>query len=410
MKAGVAGVALAVGFTLAAVGSAAGGETGISSVQLATMLLPKAALGAQAANLPLTQDSGVVSNRLAAANANGHVTAADLTRLGRITGYALDYGGAPAGGNGLDEAGSAVNLYETSAEARAGLTFWRKDEQNIGYLRAVGFVISQRLGAAPGLGGASFLERDTVTLTGKPPLQSATVLFQLGRTLAGVSVSGAAGTNAAGLALSLARDLRTRVGAVLSGKIAASRSALRSKLRPGPPLNGPKLDALAVTSADLGGGKIASQGYALDADLNPVSEYQRKFSPGGPFAVVAEQVALFRSPTQASFELAAVAAIFGSNQAMERGSGSGSSTFSSYSPRSVPASGGDETRVVLAKARLSNGVAINVGFVIVRVGATVELLSVGMAATDTHAAAELKGIATVAASRARRGLNAVPVA
>jgi hypothetical protein len=408
-KAGTTAAALAACLVLTAVASAAGGKSDPGPVELASMLLPRPALGAGAAGLPLTQDSGAVPNGKAAADANGHVTAAQLTELGRITGYSLDYGGAPAGGSGLSEAGSAVELYGTPAEARKGVAFWRKDELDLGYLRTVGFAISQRMSTAPGIGKPNFLESGIITLKGKAPLYSTTILFRLGRIVAGVSASASDAESAGRLALSLAHKLQARVRGVLSGKIAASASALRAKPKPGPPAGGPKLDALAMTAADLGGGKVTSQGYTLDTDLNPLSEYQRRFSPTGPFVIVSQQVALFRSTTQASFELEAIADIFGSRQAMEK-DGSGSGAFSFYRPQAVAATGGDESRAVLAKARLSNGLMIYVGFVIVRVGATLEVISVGMPASDAHAKAELKAIATVASARARKGLNATPVA
>ena len=62
--------------------------------QMALMPLPKQSLGARAIALPLDPSSGIVTNADAADDASPGVTTATFERLGRITGYTLDYNDA----------------------------------------------------------------------------------------------------------------------------------------------------------------------------------------------------------------------------------------------------------------------------------------------------------------------------
>ena len=66
--------------------------SGASQLKLALLPLPRAALGQDGRSLSLAPDSGSDSNAHAASQTTGNVTAAQLKRLGRISGYVLDYG------------------------------------------------------------------------------------------------------------------------------------------------------------------------------------------------------------------------------------------------------------------------------------------------------------------------------
>src|SRR5437879_3211851 len=99
------------------------------SSRLALMPLPRQALGPDAVALSLAHDSGVDSNADAARHAGGGVTAADLSRRGRVTGYTLDYNDASANalraGHGLLEVQTIAELYLDAGTATEGLVFWR---------------------------------------------------------------------------------------------------------------------------------------------------------------------------------------------------------------------------------------------------------------------------------------------
>src|ERR1700691_449186 len=115
-------VPLAVGVALLGV-SAAGTE------HLDLMPLPRSALGAGSAALVRAPDSGVASNAYAAQDAGGGITAADLAKRGRITGYALDYvvptAALPQARHALLGVKTMAELYRDPATAKRGLTFWR---------------------------------------------------------------------------------------------------------------------------------------------------------------------------------------------------------------------------------------------------------------------------------------------
>jgi hypothetical protein len=91
------------------------------------MPLPRDAIGPDAAALMLANDSGVDSNLEAARRAGHAITAADLTRDGRITGFALDYflpsAATPQNVQGVR---TIAELYRNEPAAAKGLAFWRQ--------------------------------------------------------------------------------------------------------------------------------------------------------------------------------------------------------------------------------------------------------------------------------------------
>src|SRR5207244_2027462 len=82
--------------------------------------------------------SWVGSNADAASEATASVTAAQLTRLGRVSGYLLDYGNPFGGAAGVTEIQTAIERYRNAADARKGLDFWRRDELNSSSLKKLG--------------------------------------------------------------------------------------------------------------------------------------------------------------------------------------------------------------------------------------------------------------------------------
>ena len=105
------------------------GVSAAGTVHLDLMPLPRSALGAGSAALVRAPDSGVVSNAYAAQDAGGGITAADLAKRGRITGYALDYAvpnaTLPQARHVLLGVKTMAELYRDPATATRGLTFWR---------------------------------------------------------------------------------------------------------------------------------------------------------------------------------------------------------------------------------------------------------------------------------------------
>ena len=134
------GVASLAGAGVVTVATAAAAGT-LSSRQLALMPLPLSAYGARVAELPIAHDSGVVTNSDAARITNQGVSVATFVKLGRLTGYTLDYGSKIPGGSGVTEAQTTVESYRSAAAAEAGLAFWRKDDADVAGLSASGLTV-----------------------------------------------------------------------------------------------------------------------------------------------------------------------------------------------------------------------------------------------------------------------------
>lgn len=91
-----------------------------SQVKLALVPLPKSALGAAGRPLPLARDSGVTSNQTEAGNASGNVSAKQLTRLGRVSGYMLDYGNEFGDAAGIRQIQTEIEQYPPSPRRARG--------------------------------------------------------------------------------------------------------------------------------------------------------------------------------------------------------------------------------------------------------------------------------------------------
>ncbi|HZC30471.1 MAG TPA: hypothetical protein VE261_03065, partial [Gaiellaceae bacterium] len=261
-------------------GSGASAATSPRS-QVALMPLGQSQLGSLVAKLPLANDSGTVSNSEAAANANGHMTAAKLAGVGRITGYQLDYGSDAPTGAAISQVQTRVELYRSGAAAAAGLALWRKDEADVPKLKSFTVVMKPFAAGVP----RSWGYYGSLTLKGKPPFYGADIDFQVGSVLGSVTVAGGAAAQKP-LALEVARKLRARIVAVLAGRVSGRPVPLPGKAKAGPPAHGPNLAKMALAPSDLGAGTVGHEGYQVDTDLNPVSEYERELHPAGNFAFV----------------------------------------------------------------------------------------------------------------------------
>jgi hypothetical protein len=397
--------AAAVIATLGCATSAA--RASLTASSLALMPLPKSALGAGALSLPLDQDSGVLTNADAARNSNGKVGVAQVAGLGRITGYQLDYndagGQALVAGHGLLQVTTGVDLYRSAAEARSALTFWKRDLAKVVRLRAAGLAVAFRQFRTSGVPGASYGAVAAVTVHGKPTVYGTVVSFVSGRLVAGVSVSAADAQDRTGYASGLAKQLATRIEGVLAGTIKGPPVPLPGKAKAAPPKNGPDLSLLTLTPSDLGGGSTKQQGYRLDKDLSPVSEYARTMSPAGPFVYLQEEVALFHSATEASYKFSVLAATLSSPNALEVfGSASG---VTSYHPTAVTVHGGDEARAVRATVGGTGGRRVQEVLILLRTGATTEFVIVASPATVPVPVGQIQGLAAAAAYRAAAGLK-----
>jgi hypothetical protein len=179
---------------------------------------------------------------------------------------------------------------------------------------------------------------------------------------------------------------------------------LPGKARAGPPPNGPRLDRLTLRPADVGGGTVKKEGYRLDRELSPISEYAREMSPAGGFPYLEEQVALFHSPVEAGYAVAAIGKVLGSPGAAKLLSTLSGARFSSFRSRTVHLGVGDESYGAIARVGLPNGGKIDEGFALIRIGSTTEQVIVGALPGMITQGALLR-LARAAAARAHAGLR-----
>jgi hypothetical protein len=192
----------------------------IDTGRLALMPLPKQALGPDAVGLALANDSGVDSNADAARHAGGGVTAADMTRYGRVTGYTLDYAlpvARPAA-HSLLGVQTIAELYRDDSTATRGLAFWRGATKRLSATKVNGVTA----GLSPfeaRVGDGAFAFELTYRRAGKPILYVGDVVFRTGDLLGAVFVTASDQTGLRARTVGLANRLEARIQQVLAGKI-----------------------------------------------------------------------------------------------------------------------------------------------------------------------------------------------
>lgn len=265
-----------------------------ASVKLALVPLPKPALGAAARNLPIAHDSGVASNAQEASQASGNVTAKQLTHLGRVTGYLLDYGNPFGSSAGIHEIQTEIERYRTPASARKGLAFWRRQEVQKPPLRGAGIHFSSKKLQLAGVPAPNWAYAQGISIKGLKPVQGVDAQFQHGPYLLDVSVAAASTAAAARLVPTLARRFYARLRLALAGRLHATPVALPPTLKAGPPPHGPKPAALVLRTSDLAkGSKVLHKGYVKpkgSLDQNALSVYDLTMASPGSFPVLTQEV------------------------------------------------------------------------------------------------------------------------
>ncbi len=309
---------------LAALGAAvlvpaASSARGASQVDLAVVPLPKSALGAAGRPLPLARDSGVVSNTEAASDASGNVTAKQLKRLGRSTGYLLDYGNPFGSASGVFEIQTAVDRYRSAAAAHKGLAFWRRDELNNSSLAKLGLDFSVHKLRLAGIPGPHWAYSATAEIKGLEPIHGVDAELQDGEYLLDISISAGTNSAAARLVPTVARKLHQRLQLALAGRLRAQPVKLPRPLKPGPPAHGPKPATLVLRKADLGSpATVAHKGYSKPKDAfdpNALSAYELTMAPAGQYSVLSQQIVVGANKLEVQYfgaiALGGVAAGFG---------------------------------------------------------------------------------------------------
>jgi hypothetical protein len=233
----------AIALLLASVAIPAASAKPVAGVKLSVLPLPASAIGPDAELLPLQPDSGVVPNTHVHMNGRGtrliptrsaHLGSTNWVTLGRISGYALDYGLGASGGAGVTEVYTSVDQYKTRGDAKQGLALWE------------GFDVASEI-PQPGQGGLTFgFTAEALAPVGSgqfaflagysaaniAPVFGLDEQFTEGRYEADVTVWAGNAAAATTLAQSLAKKLDTRSSGRGRGSCTRSQSSYPRRRRP----------------------------------------------------------------------------------------------------------------------------------------------------------------------------------
>jgi len=278
--------------------------SGSSQVKLALLPLPKAALGQSGRSLSLAPDSGSDSNVHAASQTIGNVTAARLKRLGRISGYLLDYGTPFADSPGVSEIATEVERYRTAAMARKSLGFWRKQELDVRPLKALGLHVAFNKVALAHVPRPYWAYLSTGKINGLKPVYAVDAAMVEGAYLLDVSVAAGSPAAAQRLAPAIALKLDRRFRLAQQGRLQAKPVKL-SRGKPGPPAHGAKPGRAVLTRADVGSpATIRHAGYvsARSAfDEYSISTYDLAMAPAGTYDQLAQEVSVAGSGLEVKY-------------------------------------------------------------------------------------------------------------
>lgn len=267
-------------------------------VKLAVVPLPKSAIGAAAHGFAVAPNSGVVSNA-EAASTTPDGTAATFKKLGRTSGYVLEYGNAFTGAAGITDVHTGIEQYKTPADAKRGLAFWKKEDSKLGGLSNPGFAVTNVLVHVPAVGRRRFAYLTSYSASNIAPLSGIDEQVLEGRYVLDVIVTAGDATAAQALAPKLAKKLDSRLRLALKGRLRGKPVKLPAKPKAGPPAGGPDLSALALRASDLVGQASVDKGYVVDPAA--VSDFSVFMLPAGPFDVLDQEIEWYPSANEASF-------------------------------------------------------------------------------------------------------------
>jgi hypothetical protein len=278
--------------------------SGSSQLELALLPLPKSALGQQGRSLSLAPDSGTDSNAHSASQATGNVTAARLKRLGRISGYLLDYGTPFSDSPGISEIQTEVEHYRTPAAAHKGLGFWRKQELDVRPLKALGLHVTFKKVALAHIPHPYWAYLSTGRIKGLKPVYAVDAEMVEGAYLLDVSIAAGSPAAAQRLVPVIAHKLDRRFRLAQQGHLQAKPVQL-PRGEPGPPPHGPKPGRAVLTRSDVGNpATIRHAGYvsARSAfDEYSISAYDVAMAPAGSYDELAQEVSVAGSALEVKY-------------------------------------------------------------------------------------------------------------
>lgn len=269
------------------------------ALNLALVPLPKSVIGSAVASFSLSHDSGSVSN----ANAASHTrdaTARTFKKLGRMTGYGLEYGNAFTGAAGITDVRTNIEQYKTFADARRALAFWQKEDSKLVKLDNPGFSVTSAPVQlpAPAAKTSHFAYLTSYSAANIAPVSGIDEQVADGRYVLDVIVTAGDPSLAQALAPTLAAKVDARFRLARQGRLHAKAANLPGQ-KAGPPRGGPDLAALALRKSDLVGKATVSKGYVIDPAA--VSDFSVSMLPAGPFDALDQEIEWFPVANEASF-------------------------------------------------------------------------------------------------------------
>ena len=268
-------------------------------VNLALVPLSKSLIGPAAGSFKLAYDSGKVSN----ANAAAHTpdgTPKTFKKLGRLTGYALEYGNAFTGAAGVTDVRTSIEQYKTAADARRALAFWKKQDAKLSKLDNPSFTVTNTpvKVPAPAAGTSHFAYLTSYSASNIVSVSGIDEQIADGRYVLDVIVTAGAAPLAEALAPTLAAKLDARLRRARKGRLHAKAVRLPEQKARRPP-GGPDLSVLALRKSDLVGKTTVSKGYL--ADPAAISDYSVFMLPAGQFDALDQEIEWYPVANEASF-------------------------------------------------------------------------------------------------------------
>jgi hypothetical protein len=277
---------------------AAASATHAPRVDLALVPLPKSAIGPAARTFAVAHNSGVISNA-AAASTTPDGTPATFKKLGRVSGYALEYGNAFTGAAGVTDVHTGIEQYKTAAGAKRGLAFWQREDSKLGALDQSGFGVENASVKVPAVGQKRFAYLTSYSASNIAPLSGLREQVLEGRYVLDVIVSAGSASAARALVPKLAKKLDARLRLALQGRLHGKPVRLPAKQAAGAPAGGPDLSLLALASSDVVGQASLDKEYVVDPAA--LSDYSVFMFPAGQFDLLDQEIEWYSTANEASF-------------------------------------------------------------------------------------------------------------
>jgi hypothetical protein len=327
---------LVAGALLAPAASASASHRRAANIDLARVPLQTEQLGPAGASFALIYGSGEIPNfetTLSLIPPNPYIFnfgGTNFARLGRIDGYALDYGDEFTGSTGVMEIRSGVEEYRNPADARKGLHAWQKQDAEAGRVYSSPLVpITVSRFKSPGVGKFRFTDLITLAAPNLNPIVKLDEQVTYGKYVLDLTVTAGSVSSAEHAAPHLLRVLRNRLRRLLGGhRVAGGPVNLPPQPPFGPAPGGPALSMLNLQPPDVGQPYpvYVFQGYTVEPPA--LSAYYMDISPAGQYDDLQQVIGWWPTPTEATYGETYESAFFfasgvvvGSARRAESGSG-----------------------------------------------------------------------------------------